>query len=286
VVIGGIYENTEGRHQSRSITMTCNEKPTRSTWIPMTEIPGSSESPLTVAVLGTSDIVMSFASVGKDVWIYQSELNSWSRLAQMNLERYHHKLAVLYGKVYAIGGQDEYETPVSSVEVYDRRQNKWTAGVPLPQPRYSHAVAVLDNSIYVLGGFDGHDNEKTTSTVYRFSPGDSQWQLMKDMPRTTAYITTSVLNGSIYAGICSRIFSFTPDEDGGAWSKVVSGVPWGCGMTVFKGKVYTYGGYDNTADAGSRAVMCLDPETHTLSRVGNMVMGLYFAPCITILQYY
>ncbi|XP_035690917.1 kelch-like protein 24 [Branchiostoma floridae] len=282
VVFGGIYGGRdEDSHYINHIAMTYSAEPTIYSWNSMTKPTLNFTSPCAVAVLGSSDIVM---SAGKDMWLYHSELNSWSKLAQMNLDLNNHRLAVLYGKVYAIGGVDK-STPVSSVQVYDRRQNKWTAGVPLPQTRYSHAVAVLDSSIYVMGGFDKHDNKKTTSTVYRFSPGDSKWQLMKDMPKTTAYITTAVLSVSIYTGICSRIFSFTPDQDGGVWSKVVSGVPWGCGMTVLKGKVYTYGGYEKTTDNGCAAVMCLDPETQSLRRVGNMVMGLYFAPCITILNY-
>ncbi|XP_078593544.1 kelch-like protein 24 isoform X2 [Branchiostoma floridae x Branchiostoma japonicum] len=285
VVIGGIhlYENTEGHCQSRSITMTCNEKPTRSTWIPMTEIPGSSESPLTVAVLGTSDIVMSFASVGKDVWLYQSELNSWSRLAQMKLQRYSHKLVVLYGEVYAIGGVNRL-TALTSVEVYDRSQNKWTEGVPLPQPRWCHAAAVLDSSIYVMGG--SNEVLDQTTTMYRFKPGDSQWQSMRDIPGEAEHVTATVLNGHIYlAGIQSFIYCYRPSKDGGLWSEVASGVLKDCGMTVFKGKVHIFGGYNKTTNKESTDVMCLDPETLSLSNVGTMAKGLYNCSCITILKY-
>ncbi|XP_066279322.1 kelch-like protein 24 [Branchiostoma lanceolatum] len=290
VVIGGFKRgrNEDDVHTVDSIRMTYSAEPTRSSWIDITRPTEDLDSPclvVAVAVLGTSDIVM---SIDDDVWLYQSELDSWSSLAQLKTQRYCHSLAVLYGKVYAIGGVGRYtRSLVTSVEVYDRRQNKWTEGVPLPQPRCGHGVAVLDSSIYVMGGFDHHDKEKSTTTVYRFSPGDSQWQLMKDMPKADGHFTTAVLNGCIYTELRSRIFRFTPGEDGGRWSKSDIRTCLGSGMTVFGGKVYIYGGIDKTteSDEESADVMCFDPDSQSLSHVGTMPEGLYLASCITILKY-
>ncbi|XP_066279904.1 kelch-like protein 24 [Branchiostoma lanceolatum] len=289
VVIGGRqgydenYQGIRNDLESHSLTMTCDAEPTSTSWVNMTELPEGSESPFPVAVLGTSDIVMSFASVGKDVWLYQTELDSWSKLAQMNSTRYSHRLAVLYGKVYAIGGVCSF-VPLASVEVYDRSQHKWTEGVPLPQPRHSHAVAVLDSSIYVMGGANEGDNP--TSTVYRFSPGDLQWTSMRDMPEVDKEVTATVLNGHIYlAALQSSIYCFRPSEDGGLWTKVASGVPSYCGLTVLGGKVYIYGGVDVTKGEASEAVMCLDPDSQSLNQVGTMTKDLYYASCITILKY-
>ncbi|XP_066279912.1 kelch-like protein 24 [Branchiostoma lanceolatum] len=285
VVIGGIQANAEGRFYSNSITMTCDAGPTTSSWIEMTKPTETIYSPCPVVVLGTSDIVM---SVGKDVWLYHTELDSWSRLAQMNLDRDNYRLVVLYGKVYAIGGTDvDRFTPLAFVEVYDRRQNKWTEGVPLPQPRGSHAVAVLDSSIYVMGGF--YDHDKPTPTMYRFSQGDSQWQLMRDMPEAPGYVTASALNGSIYTGLSPRLLCFTPGENGGLWSMIATDTsirtPCAFGMTVFRGKLYIYGGSNGRADDISADVMCFDPDSQSLSHVGTMAEELCFASCITILKY-
>eukprot|EP00058_Branchiostoma_floridae_P028014 XP_002613505.1 hypothetical protein BRAFLDRAFT_208359 [Branchiostoma floridae] len=275
VVIGGM----RNREHFSPITMTYSAQPSSSSWIPMTEMIQENYHPFPVAVLGTSDIVM---SVGKDVLLYQSELDSWSRLAKLSLERYNHRLAVLYGKVYAIGGIATSPCQhLASVEVNDRRQNKWTEGVPLPQPRWCHAAAVLDNSIYVMGGLWLADK---TSTMYRFSPGDSQWQSMRDMPGIADHVTATVLNGHIYlAGIQASIYCYRPSEDGGVWSEVVSGVLKDCGMTVFKGKVHIFGGFAGRKE--STDVMCLDPDSQSLCHVGTMDKGLNHASCITILKY-
>ncbi|XP_066279900.1 kelch-like protein 24 [Branchiostoma lanceolatum] len=284
VIIGGVQCNRdEGSWYVDFITMTYSAEPTRSTWSYMTKPAETFDSPCPVAVLGTSGIVM---STDDDVWLYQTELDSWSRLPQMNLKRHGHTLAVLYGKVYAIGGIDR-STPLTSVEVYDRNQNKWKEGVPLPQPKCCHAVAVLDSSVYVMGGYDDHEKKKTSAIMYRFSPGDSQWQLMKDMPEATGYVATSVLNGNIYARLTWHFFSFTPDENVGLWSRITSDIQtyYACGMTVFGGKLYIYGGYDKTTHEGSTDVMCFDPDSQSLCHVGTMAVGLYGASCITILKY-
>eukprot|EP00058_Branchiostoma_floridae_P017520 XP_002603008.1 hypothetical protein BRAFLDRAFT_84743 [Branchiostoma floridae] len=149
------------------------------------------------------------------------------------------------------------------VEVYDRRQNKWTEGVPLPQPKIQHAVAVLDSSIYVMGGYN--DKDERTATMDRFSPGDSQWQSMRDMPGVAVAdcgAIATVLNGLIYlAGLQSSLYCYTPSEDGGLWSEVVSlsGVREDCGMTVFKGKVYFFGGYDDTTGSLFAASSMVSP---------------------------
>ncbi|XP_066280357.1 kelch-like protein 24 [Branchiostoma lanceolatum] len=282
VVIGGIEKvvrTGEKLHPvySHFLTMTDSMEPSTSSWIHMTRIDKSTNN---AVVLGTSDIIVSF---GKEVWLYQPELNSWSQLAHMSIERIGHRLTVLQGKVYAIGGRNG-TLPLTSVEVYDRRQNKWTEGEPLQQPRHSHAVAVLDGSIYVIGGYDSED--KRTSTVYRCSPGDSQWKTQRDMPEVAGTPTASVLNGNIYVAaprFC--IFCFKPGEDGGLWSKVASGVPLFCGMTVFGGKIYIYGGINDNGNLhGSTAVLCLDVETQSLNHVGTMSKALVKHACVTILK--
>ncbi|XP_078586310.1 kelch-like protein 24 [Branchiostoma floridae x Branchiostoma japonicum] len=278
VVIFGGRDRTEPGEDMR---MTYSAEPTSSSWKDITH-PESLCGVRNVAVLGTSDIIM---CMGRDVWLYQLELDSWSKLAPMKLLRYAYmySLVVLYGKVYAIGGLHIFCKAQKSVEVYNRRQNMWTEGVPLPQSKYSHACSVLDGSIYVMGGVD--DNFEPTPTMYRFSPGDSQWQSMRDMPDAGRNSSASaVLNGSIYTSVGSQIFCFTPGKNGGLWSKVASGAPLGYRMTVFKGKIHTYGGYENTA--ARSAVMCLDPETQSLSHVGTMAKGLFNTiSCVTVLVY-
>ena len=52
---------------------------------------------------------------------YDSDTNTWSQMANMNIARSGHSLVSLHGRLYAIGGYR-----VDSVEVYDPDNNTWT----------------------------------------------------------------------------------------------------------------------------------------------------------------
>ncbi|XP_066285408.1 kelch-like protein 24 [Branchiostoma lanceolatum] len=288
VVIGGNEKfRVEGelRYPSvynNSIMMTYSSTPSSTSWISMTEMKKENDHGFAVAVLGTSDIMVSGGTRGKDVWLFHGKLDSWSKLAPMLTERAYLELAVAQGQVYAIGGRISHSplclTP--GVEVYDQSLNKWTEGVPIPQPRYLHAVAVLDGCIYVMGGRDAKDIP--TSTMYRFSPGDCQWHPARDMPVGAAFITASGLNGSIYvAGLQSQLLCYRPQED--LWTVVANtGTGYRCGMTVFGGKIYIYGGCEN--NNGTTKVFQLNQQDKSLKQVGTMHKGLLDHACVTILK--
>eukprot|EP00058_Branchiostoma_floridae_P022544 XP_002608034.1 hypothetical protein BRAFLDRAFT_278797 [Branchiostoma floridae] len=287
VVIAG-YEKLEygmASVCSNDIMVTHSSTPSSESWIPMSTMKNTDDHGFAAAVLGISDIIVAGGLRCQDVWLYQAKLDSWSKLAPMLTNRAYCKLAVVRGKVYAIGGRIG-QTPCADVEVYDQSLNKWTKGVSLPQPRFTHAVAVLEGSIYTMGGRD--DKDSPTSTVYHFIPGDSQWYSASDMPERARDITASVLNGSIYvAGLSlSNVLCYKPEED--LWTEIVNtetGLER-CGMTLFGGEIYIYGGYDGTYTAGNGTakVLQLSQEDKSLKQVGTMPKGLFDHVCVTILK--
>ncbi|XP_066287073.1 kelch-like protein 24 [Branchiostoma lanceolatum] len=289
VVIGGTERQGTGDENpaviSNAIMTTMYADPSDDDWFSATRMKRNNDSGFAVAVLGKSDIIVSTGtSFAKDVWLYQPELDSWSRLARMNINRHSHKLAVVQGKVYAIGGKDGIFA-LADVEIYDRSQNKWTRGIPLPEKRYHHAAVVLDGNIYVMGGFDAEG--QATSTVYRFTPGDSEWEKRRNMPVVGGHVNASVLNGTIYVAglhVGGYMYSFKPCEDwyGVKWIQLSAHVPSMCGMTVYKGKIYICGGNDK--GKGTDVVWSYDPETKLFGREGNMNKGLYGHACVTILK--
>ncbi|XP_078690257.1 kelch-like protein 24 [Branchiostoma floridae x Branchiostoma belcheri] len=292
VVIGGT-ENLKGESTpsvySNSIMMTSSPEPSGTSWVPLTQMRQNDNYGFAAAVLGTSDIIVTSGQKPRvrEVWLYNVELDNWAKLAPMNVSRYWHKLAVLQGKVYAIGGKNSVSPALRSVEVYDRHLNKWSDGVSLPEPRKRPAVAVLDGNIYVIGGYD--EKDVATSTVYRFSPGDTEWHPQSDMPVAWGPITASVFNGHIYVAghTPSWIYCFTPDDNGGSWSEVKTKEIFlpntkSCGMTVFGGKLYIYGGRNGHNVKNN--VYCLDPEAKSVKFVGNMSKGLLGHACVTVLK--
>ncbi|XP_035674545.1 kelch-like protein 24 [Branchiostoma floridae] len=286
VVIGGYEKLEQSSVYNNAIMMTHSSAPSSTSWVSLTTMRRNDDHGFAVAVLGTSDIVVSVGGLQcRDVWLYHAGLDSWSKLAPMNTARDYHKLAVVQGKAYAIGGRTS-DSPLhltTVVEVYDRSLNKWTEGVPLPQPRYLHAAAVLDGSIYVIGGRGADD--LATSTVYRFSPEDCQWYSAREMPWKVILINASVLNGSIYvAGLRSEVLCYRPQED--LWTVVAhieNGHMYICGMTVFGGEIYIYGGGDNHNN-GTTDVLQLYSREKSLKKVGTMPKGLFGHGCVTILK--
>ncbi|XP_035696925.1 kelch-like protein 24 [Branchiostoma floridae] len=284
VVIGGNEKLEEGHPSmySNAITITHSSAPSGESWTSLTTMKNRDDHGFAVAVLGTSDIIVSGGIEGPDVWLYQARLDSWSEVTPMHTARPYCKLAVVHGKVYAIGGRIS-RSPLcvtADVEVYDQSLNKWTEGVPLPQPKYCHAVAVLDGSIYTMGGRDAEKCD--TSTVYRFTPGDSQWYSVASMPEAASVITASALNGSIYvAGLPSKVLCYRPED---LWTVVAHhDAVRRCGMTVFSGEIYIYGGRDNTNN-GTTKILQLNPEDKSLTQVGTMPEGLFDLVCVTILK--
>ncbi|XP_078578200.1 kelch-like protein 24 [Branchiostoma floridae x Branchiostoma japonicum] len=279
VVIGG---NESPSIFSDTIMMTYSSTPSNTSWVSVTTMRANNGHGFAVAVIGISDIIVSFGGLSGIVWLYQAGLDSWSELAGMNTARDYHQVAVLQGKAYAIGGRISCSPlhVTADVEVYDRTLNKWAEGVPLPEPRYWHAAAVLDGNIYVMGGRDAENNP--TSTVYRISPGDSLWYAPSDMPERTSNVATAVLNGSIYvAGLHSKVLCYMPHED--VWTVVANtGTGFRWSMTVLGGEIYIYGGYYNNKETSK--VLWLNQQHKSLKQVGSMPKGMFGHGCVTILK--
>lgn len=60
-----------------------------------------------------------------DVWKYNSSINKWIQIEYLNIGRWRHKMVVLGGKVYVIGGFDGMQR-INNVETYDPFHNCWS----------------------------------------------------------------------------------------------------------------------------------------------------------------
>ena len=80
----------------------------------------------------------SFSSVER----YDPALDAWEVVAPMATARAHLTVAVLDGKLYAVGGEDG-DDYLSSVERYDPTSNAWEAVAPMAMARTCHSAALL-----------------------------------------------------------------------------------------------------------------------------------------------
>ncbi|KAJ7957584.1 F-box/kelch-repeat protein family [Quillaja saponaria] len=122
-------------------------------------MPGPEKAGFVVVVLNGKLLVMGGYSVVDgtgsplaDIYQYDSCLNGWSRLANMNVARYDFACAEVNGMVYAVGGCGMDGDNLSSAEVYDPDTDKWTLIESLRRPRWGCFACGFEGKLYVMGG--------------------------------------------------------------------------------------------------------------------------------------
>lgn len=141
--------------------------------------------------------------------------NTWVSKTPMPTARADLGVAVVNGKIYAIGGtvlvyQDALRTDSKEVgvnEVYDPATNTWTTKKPMPIPSSNFAVAVYQNKIYCMGGGvtdfynvskGNWDVKLGTGFNQVYDPATDKWENRTSMPFPEINSQANVVNGKIY----------------------------------------------------------------------------------------
>ncbi len=126
--------------------------------------------------------------------------NSWATMAEMPTARSEFGVAVVNGKIYAIGGYGYSYLNIN--EEYDPATNTWATKKLMPTARGSFAIAVYQNKIYVMGGSIGFDWAKEESILCSFNevydPLTDTWETKTSMPTNRSQLNANVVNGKIY----------------------------------------------------------------------------------------
>eukprot|EP00957_Ditylum_brightwellii_P203804 15336266-Ditylum_brightwellii.AAC.1 len=62
------------------------------------------------------------------------------------------------GNLYVVGGRDESNNTLSSIEVFNTVARKWTFVPPMPPKRFCCAAVGMGGNIYVIGGSNALNN--------------------------------------------------------------------------------------------------------------------------------
>ena len=151
------------------------------------------------------------------------------------------------------------ETP----PVYDTQGNtlrfstaQWTRKADMPTPRYYFSTSVVDRKIFAIGGETqmekGEFGDRALSKVEMYDPATDTWTQKADMPTPRSYLSTSVMDGKIYAmgGLLytneqprlETVEVYDPATD--RWTKVRGmNHPRSCAaIGVVNGEIYAMGG--------------------------------------------
>jgi N-acetylneuraminic acid mutarotase len=178
--------------------------------------------------------------------------SSWTTLAPMPTPRGGFGLAVVDGKIYAIGGLNGNNLPISTTEEYNPQTDGWTGKMPMPTPRNGFAIAVYENKIYVIGGTVGNGYVGNNEV---YDPASNTWETKTSMPTPRADLCADVVNDTIYLIGGKRYVSTAPffnetnineayDPVNDSWTTKAS-IPMpvqGYASAVVNGKIYVMGG--------------------------------------------
>lgn len=161
-----------------------------------------------------------YASVGK-----------WETLKPMQVARGGLGVAVVNGKIYAIGGSNGTSWPISTDpfvvdvnEEYDSIKNVWAFRKPMPTARAFFGIAVYQDRIYCIGGMS---REGPTNVVEVYDPSTDTWKALSPMPaealhgRTYLEAAAAVLKDGIHVVVSGGAhYVYNPVTD--IWTRKAS----------------------------------------------------------------
>ncbi|MHC4534121.1 MAG: Kelch repeat-containing protein [Planctomycetota bacterium] len=199
---------------------------------------------------------------------YDPVTNTWTRKADMLTGRTNMigSSAVVNGKIYVIGGDDNVVWGGPIVEEYDPVTNTWTRKADMPTSRWSLATCAVDDKIYAIGG--GGNGWAGLKVVEQYDPVTDIWTRKTDMPAGLWGLCANVVNGKIYAfggrperNASSYTFEYDPATD--TWTRKAD-MPVGTsqmGSVVLGDKIIVIGGWHISSRFPYTTVQIYDPET-------------------------
>jgi len=189
--------------------------------------------------------------------------NPWNSKAQMPTPRYDLGVAVVDGKIYAIGGRtgEAYAgevVPLGTNEMYDPATNTWTTKASMPTPRFYFAIAVFEKKIYVMGGQKGFNMAGSGEPILCpstevYDATTNTWEIKKRMPTSRTELRANTVGDKIYLiggtnkpGLVGLALNEVYDPVADTWTtKSPPPVPhgvYGYGSAVVDDKIYIIAG--------------------------------------------
>ena len=127
----------------------------------------------------------------------QASADSWETKQPMPTPRSSLGVAVVNGKIYAMGGFPDLNT----TEEYDPATDTWTTKAAMPTPRFNFAVATYENRIYCIGGMTAKRQgygANYTGAIEVYDPATDTWESKSPMPIPRMQLEANVVSGKIY----------------------------------------------------------------------------------------
>jgi len=224
--------------------------------------------------------------------------SSWNTMMPMPTARGSLGVAVVNGKIYAIGGLSG-NLPINNNEQYDPVTNQWTIEAPLPSARSSFALAVYNNKIYVIGGTGGNGFVGTNEV---YDPLTNTWDTKASMPTSRSDLSASVVNDKIYL-IGGKKYSSTnpyfvetnvnevydPANDSWIADTQIPIAVYGYASSTINGTIYFVGGSKSPISQQNSTLVdsnqVYDPKTDEWSLAANLPTVTTYAAAVSTQDY-
>ena len=217
-----------------------------------------------VSLMAFSVVVAPFLTVEK---VNAQEGGYWTTLEPMPTARRELGVAVVDGKIYAIGGYngsdyDDYGSWLGTNEMYDPAIDTWTTKASMNKPRSNFAIAVVDTKIFVFFGMVSSYQPTFTFEIY--DTITDTWEIKNCGLYTGSDMSAEVVNGSIYlvgglispwppSSLVGKIQSYDFAESLETEAEIPNPV-FAHGSAVVDGKIFMMGGRDIGWDIDSENV--------------------------------
>jgi len=209
---------------------------------------------------------------------YSPQFNCWSAVCSLLSKRSFGASSVCQGKMYAIGGENDWRCH-NSVEEYDEERNVWAETGKMKQLRSGVTATCVAKRIYAIGGHDNYSNIMHHKTVESFDPREGKWSYAMGLNIGRSGATACPIDDKIYlAGGRNRRLGhffdlcecYEPRMD--RWYPVASmrtARAWP-GSATFDNKFLVMGGYD--CNERLKTVEMYDPIRDKWDQLENMLM--------------
>lgn len=156
-------------------------------------------------------------------WTYDYYFGDNQNIGNLNTPRANFGAVIdSLDRAYAIGGLDDENNVLASVERYDAIADEWVEIDPLPAPKQNAAVAIDDSDhIFVFGGQSSTGIGSIVNTSFRYDVINGAWEPVAPMPiGTIDSAAVFAQNGRIYvlggrtsAGTIATVQVYNPATD-------------------------------------------------------------------------
>jgi hypothetical protein len=128
---------------------------------------------------------------------------SWSRRAPLPRPSDHHGVAVVGGKIYSIGGEDDHGRSYrqhNKLYVYDPARDRWTAKANLPTPssHFEGTVRVIDRRYILAIGGRVNARVQESREVRIYDTARDRWTVLNPLPEARLGGAAAIVGRRVY----------------------------------------------------------------------------------------